>query len=367
MRLRRAGGFTLVELLVVIAIIGILVALLLPAIQAAREAARRTQCVNHLKQIGTAIHNYHDTYKRIPNSRRTYDYITWAAELWPFIEEENIAVAWDRTRSYYNQLENVRTAQVSIYLCPTRRAPPAISITGDNNQGSESAPNVPGALSDYACNTGDTEQSTLSASWNDNTYKPSNDPEVAPTGPFRYSRVGEEWEGEVQPGVTDLSLIPLEYKMQFKHVTDGLSHTAFIGEKHVPMPGAQDWFGHIDAKDNSVYNADFWSSVGRKGGKGRPLAEPTDGSQGGPELENVNKNFGGWHTGICQFVFGDGSVQALSIEIDEYMLGHVCNIADGQIVDFDGRGVPPAAEKQYLLAVGAPSGSLLAKTGAGTP
>jgi prepilin-type N-terminal cleavage/methylation domain-containing protein len=347
MRLRRTGGFTLVELLVVIAIIGILVALLLPAIQAAREAARRTQCVNNLKQMGLAIQNYHDTYKRIPNSRRTFDYITWAAELWPFIEEGNMSVAWNRTKRYYDQDENVRTAQIPIFLCPTRRGPPAVSISGDNDQGSDGGQNVPGALSDYACNTGDTPGSSINASENDNTYEPLNGPRTAPTGPFLYSKVGDDFEGKVEPGKTDLSLIPLQYKVQFKHIEDGLSHTAFIGEKHVPVPGARDWFGQIDAKDNSVYNPDFWSSVGRKGGFGRPLAEATDGSQGGIELQTYNKNFGSWHSGICQFVFGDGSVQALNNDIDQYMLGHICNIADGQVVDFNGRGVPPVTATEY--------------------
>jgi prepilin-type N-terminal cleavage/methylation domain-containing protein len=89
-------GFTLVELLVVIAIIGVLVALLLPAVQAAREAARRTQCVNNLKQIGLALHNYHDTYKTFPygsfNLRETWPSsgTNWRALILPFVEQQTI-------------------------------------------------------------------------------------------------------------------------------------------------------------------------------------------------------------------------------------------------------------------------------------
>src|SRR5688572_13809052 len=90
MRFRSRGGFTLVELLVVIAIIGILVALLLPAIQAAREAARRTQCLNHLKQIGLAMHMFHDTVKKIPPSRMPCHHGTWASAIWPYLEEGTI-------------------------------------------------------------------------------------------------------------------------------------------------------------------------------------------------------------------------------------------------------------------------------------
>ena len=83
-------AFTLVELLVVIAIIGILVALLLPAIQAAREAARRSQCTNNLKQLGIAIHNYHDTYKQLPVGNHSCCWGTWQMSILPFIEERQL-------------------------------------------------------------------------------------------------------------------------------------------------------------------------------------------------------------------------------------------------------------------------------------
>lgn len=89
-RLARIRGFTLVELLVVIAIIGILVALLLPAIQAAREAARRTQCTNNLKQIGIGLQNYHDTYKKFPTSIAPTDWswgVSWIARIMPYVEQ----------------------------------------------------------------------------------------------------------------------------------------------------------------------------------------------------------------------------------------------------------------------------------------
>ena len=126
---RRA--FTLVELLVVIAIIGTLVALLLPAIQAAREAAHRAQCTNHLKQMGLAVHNFADARKGIPPSRVPCYNGTLFSQLWPYVEQSAVAALWDSTLTYkrgptllYQEVPDaVIQMQVPIYYCPSPRAP----------------------------------------------------------------------------------------------------------------------------------------------------------------------------------------------------------------------------------------------------
>src|SRR5690242_9868032 len=100
-------GFTLVELLVVIAIIGILVALLLPAIQAAREAARRSQCVNNLKQLGVAQHNYHDVRKKLPMGSWSCCWGTWQMSILPFIEEQQLA-------DMYQWSPNIKTGNLDL-------------------------------------------------------------------------------------------------------------------------------------------------------------------------------------------------------------------------------------------------------------
>ena len=122
----RPGAFTLVELLVVIAIIGILVALLLPAVQAAREAARRTQCTNNLKQIGIALHNYHDTHKNFPPGRlrmfvdgqgRCYSAY---AHLLPFLEANNLYQQIDFNFNPEDPINAAALEQtIPYFLCPS--------------------------------------------------------------------------------------------------------------------------------------------------------------------------------------------------------------------------------------------------------
>ena len=140
--MRRPTGFTLVELLVVIAIIGVLVALLLPAVQAAREAARRTQCINHLKQIALAMQNHHDAHKHFPSGgwgvrwQPHPDRGTgisqpggWTYPLLPFLEETAVhemggGVGRDNDTSTVLLNANRDRAQkpITVWNCPSRRA-----------------------------------------------------------------------------------------------------------------------------------------------------------------------------------------------------------------------------------------------------
>jgi len=112
----------LVELLVVIAIIGILVALLLPAIQAAREAARRTECNNNIKQICLALHNYHDTYRALPMaSAPLRDGLSWHVFILPFIEQNSLYQGFDFSKNYYTapNLALLQAAPMDAFLCPS--------------------------------------------------------------------------------------------------------------------------------------------------------------------------------------------------------------------------------------------------------
>jgi len=119
-RSRRVSGFTLVELLVVIAIIGILVALLLPAVQAAREAARRTQCSNNLKQQGLAIHNFASAFKeKLPKNQdyQAPDWVTFWPQLYPFMEQGNLNPRWKNSSASWGNGGHL--AVLDVLRCPS--------------------------------------------------------------------------------------------------------------------------------------------------------------------------------------------------------------------------------------------------------
>ena len=126
-------GFTLVELLVVIAIIGILIGMLLPAVQTVREAARRTHCMNNLRQIGLATISFHDAMNAFPPSRLSshrdafswerYDGpASWFVRIMPFIEQNNLYKEWDLRADYEKQLDLAVDTPVSTFICSSRRS-----------------------------------------------------------------------------------------------------------------------------------------------------------------------------------------------------------------------------------------------------
>jgi prepilin-type N-terminal cleavage/methylation domain-containing protein len=142
LRRRRHSGFTLIELLVVIAIIAILVALLLPAVQQAREAARRTQCKNNLKQLGLALHNYHDAYKMFPAGHMESGWdgpsyrhqFSWLTYMLPYIDQSNVYSLIDfsqidlSTSAHQNPVfMPAGTVDVATFICPS-------DPTGRNNE-----------------------------------------------------------------------------------------------------------------------------------------------------------------------------------------------------------------------------------------
>jgi prepilin-type N-terminal cleavage/methylation domain-containing protein len=290
-RPRLRAAFTLIELLVVIAIIAVLIALLVPAVQKVREAAARTQCQNNMKQIGLAVHGYHDQKKQLPYTRVDTRETT-AVLILPYIEQGALYDRWDFKLEYYQQAPEVREAQVPVYYCPSRRqpgGPGTISTAGDVHQANPMGPHTPGACSDYAYCVGDHNSTG-------DYYNGMNgtDPTTCANGAFWYKG---------QP-------------IRFSSITDGLSNTFFVGEKHVRL---------VDmGKEGSVFNGDHGSSF-RRAGTGFPLA--THPMQGGAI-------FGSYHPGICHFVMGDGSVLAINVSIDATNLANIARKDDGNPITY---------------------------------
>ncbi|MBX3436141.1 MAG: DUF1559 domain-containing protein [Planctomycetaceae bacterium] len=311
---RRRLGFTLIELLVVIAIIAILIALLLPAVQQAREAARRTQCKNNLKQIGLALHNYHDTYLMFPMSIeldtdpiiasdgaiiQEFDKTqwSWCTRILPYVEQANLYEALHiNTLEMFQlaldtanpqRLELLRTP-LAVYMCPS-------DPTGPINQ------NRP-----Y---TG---------------FSPGNEYEFAKTN-YVSCTDGNGPTSATNPEFKDYpGIISGNSRNSVKDITDGTTNTIMVGERgsfHIKVRSSDDdnkgpwagvWVaGELNAVEGEISDQRAFTAV--------TTARMHDGFHGGTDAGDQTwsalRSFSSPHTGGAHFCMGDGSVRFISENI----------------------------------------------------
>ncbi|MDA0661109.1 MAG: DUF1559 domain-containing protein [Planctomycetota bacterium] len=301
---RRKNAFTLVELLVVIAIIGVLVALLLPAVQAAREAARRMTCTNHLKQVGLALHMFHDTYEKIPPARwhltvpqTMVGYTSWITLIMPHLEAGPEYALWRLEDGYYADInKRARETLIPTFFCPSKR-----SMTLSAEQPGRGKP---GSAGDYAGNAGHSFSVDTSIS------------HLEQTGVI-ITQFGR---------LTDKQECIWDSKLGFKHITDGLSKTIFAGEKFLRADQFGKW-----PDDSSIYNGDHMHPFARVGGINNPIAKSP--------MEEINKRFnanqipitfGSWHPGVTNFLYGDGRVSVTPVTLEPQVLDLLTRREDGQ-------------------------------------
>jgi prepilin-type N-terminal cleavage/methylation domain-containing protein/prepilin-type processing-associated H-X9-DG protein len=300
-------GFTLVELLVVIAIIGVLIALLLPAVQAARESARRASCGNNLHQIGIALLSFHNDHRKLPPSRYRNGYPTWFAIILPHVDEQNLRNAWHFDQTFYTPDNKLaRETSVEIFRCPSRGGPDLVQdLQGNAING---APNWRGAAGDYAGNAGsDNPSGDFPEYW-----RPSANGVLITARMFDDGPPSGNWQSEISLDM----------------ITDGLSKTFLVGEKHIPQ-GAL-------ARQGSLYNGDNQNNCARVAGRFAPLANsPMDNVMcrtAGGCVRCVCDNFGSWHAGVVQFLFADGHVSPLATNTHLLTIEHMAERADGNAV-----------------------------------
>jgi len=318
------SAFTLVELLVVIAIIGVLIALLLPAVQQAREAARRMQCTNNLKQLGIGLHNYHDTFGAFPaisydhevngGSEADHSSWSWGTLILPQIEQsaayDQLAPSSpDRLHDAVAQADKLAILQtpISAFRCP-----------------SDSGPEL---NSHYLINQGSPDYELATSNYLGVNSAGDVDRRHSPNGIFV---PGTDVDGNTR------------MRVAMRDITDGTSNTAMVGERAWKLNGVELGagvvFGHngnADIERNGDYNNGFITVVGA----GKPHINTTLTCGTGCNDNDGRQGFSSLHPGGSQFVFADGSVHFISETIDDNLGGgtdttyeRLLNSQDGQPV-----------------------------------
>jgi len=326
---QQKSGFTLAELLVVIAIIGILVAMILPAVQSVREAARKTQCLNRLRQVGLATVMYHDTHGAFPPARlypKKYaaaptnqgsDQPTWLVRILPFLEQQSFFNQFDLSARYRDQPHDAVTHAISSFLCPSRRTTDSALAPTESKSIRVTSPCgcggwvqisvVGGATGDFAGNHGDLSPGSTGAETD--YYYGGNG-----TGVLISSQAKQS---------SDRKLKWVD-RISYAKITDGSSNTMLAGELHVSAKNL-----NSTPYNGPIYNGEDLAAFTRVGGPGVPILS------GSTEPINSILGFGSWHPGTCNFVFADGSTKAVSNDIDTVTLGQICNRHDGDVPQID--------------------------------
>ncbi len=304
----RRIAFTLIELLVVIAIIAVLVGLLLPAVQKVRESAARTECQNNLKNIGLAIHQYHDANKQLPPGGvtpgaccSTQSFGNWAIYILPYIEQENLFRQNDDTTPNEDTAAptaaakaTFRTSRVKIYECPA-----------DLNSGKAEKPaSGPGSglqymHGSYRAVTGRSDGSNF---YDDPNLGTSNE-----KGPYR--------------GMLHHYLNKTEKRESLGAIPDGTSNTLMVGEYHTTTSTTRGTFWAYTYTSFAVSSAQPNSST--------LLADFT--ACGGSNA--CKRGFGALHTSGINFVLGDGSVRIIPTTVDVAVFAGMGSIAGKEVVN----------------------------------
>ncbi len=359
-KLRSKRGFTLVELLVVIAIIGILVALLLPAIQAAHEAARRMQCKNNLKNIGLAIHNFYDTYKLFPlggtepdvkieNYLRDYTLpvaqrkgppngpleqgLGWMYQILPYLEEGAITGIVHE--------DDIKSQLIGLYNCPSRRKPMVspggvslIDYAGVTAGPARSQLSSPSLFDDYLNNPQNHHWEVFWGNANVGTQGLPSPALVASGAQLVYRGIFQRCDWRPNPNVAGGGThLGFTVKMTMAKITDGTSKTMMAGEKRVPPNHYEETPENGLVSDNRGW-ADGWDYDNLRSTI-FPF-EPDGGADIPPDpiplFDPIQFEFGSAHSGGMNAVFADGSVHFISYDINREEFNRLGNRGDSEAI-----------------------------------